>query len=503
MVKPTAKASSVPSPTGGLNDRDSIADMPATDAVVMDNWWPYPSYVGVRKGSETHVTGLPDRVETLVEYFPASGTRELFAAAGTGIYDVTTAGAVGAAVVSGLTNSRWQSTSITTPGGSFLYMVNGQDDPLLYDGATWTAITGASTPAITGVTPSDLVHVCLFKNRLYFTEFDSMNLWYLPTNSVGGAASLLDVGSVFQMGGSIMAAYTWSIDAGDGQDDHLVVITTNGEVAVYSGTDPSMAATWALVGVFVLGRPLGRRCATKYGGDLALLTVEGVYPLARALLTSSVDRRVALTDKVQNSISEAADLYRNNFGWEVQLFPDANMLIVNIPAGSGQNYQYAQNIITGAWARFVGWDASAWLNAFDGLYYGDGSTVRQAWIGNEDDTTPIFADLLPAFNDFKTPVRNKFFTMVRPYFVVIGNDDPLISFRMNVDYRLEDPAIPMIWGQMVWGQMVWPGEGTTSTSWRTVGKIGQSGCLRIQCYNQGSDVRLSNIDYLMQVGGVL
>lgn len=503
MVRPTAKASSIPAPVGGLNNRDSVADMPATDAVVMDNWWPYPSYVGIRQGSETHVTGMPARTETLVEYLPVTGVSKLFAAAGTGIYDVTSAGAVGAAVVSGLTNARFQHAGITTPGGSFLYMVNGADTPKLYNGTTWTSITGASTPAITGVTTTNLVHVCLFKNRLYFTERNSMNLWYLPVNSVGGAASLLDLGSVFRLGGSIMAAYTWSIDAGAGQDDHLVIVSTNGEVAVYGGTDPSTAATWALIGVFVVGRPLGRRCATKYGGDLALLTVEGVFPLTRALLSSSVDRRVALTDKVQNSISEASDLYRNNFGWQVELFPDANMLIVNVPEGNGNNFQYAQNIITGAWAKFVGWDATVWLNSFNGLYFGDGTTIKQAWTGNADDDTPIFGDLLPAFSDFKAPVRNKFFTMVRPYFIVSGTDDPLISFIMNVDYEPEEPTTPMIWGQMVWGQMIWPGNGTRITGWRTVGKIGTSGSLRIQCYNSGSDVRLTNIDYLMQVGGVL
>lgn len=500
---PSSRASSVPSPVGGLNDRDSIADMPATDAVILDNWWPYPSYVASRKGSELHVSGFAAPVETIVEYLPVSGVSTIFAAAGTAIYDATTAGTVGAAVQSGLTNARWQSAQITTPGGSFLYLVNGVDAPRLWNGATWVAVTGVSTPAITGVTASEFVHVTLFKNRLFFVEVNSMNLWYLPVNSVGGAASLIDLGSVFRLGGSIMAAYTWTIDAGDGADDHLAIISSNGEVAVYGGTDPSSAADWRIVGVFTIGRPLGRRCAVKYGGDLALLTIAGAFPLGAALQSASVDRRVALTDKIQNSISDVANLYKDNFGWQISLFPEANMLIINVPVDGGNSIQYAQNTITGSWARFTGWAAYCWNVGFTGLYYGSSNAVYKAWTTDSDNDIPIFSDMLPAFNDFKLPANNKFFTMVRPFIVTNGDDDPQISYRMNVDYDIDTPNTPMIWGQMIWGLMAWPGNASSVRSWRTVGKIGQAGSLRIQCYNNGSEIRVNSIDYLMQVGGIL
>jgi len=66
----TARSSSIPAPTGGLNARDSIADMPEKDALVLDNWCPLPSVIQVRKGSQNHVTGFTAPVETLVEYLP-------------------------------------------------------------------------------------------------------------------------------------------------------------------------------------------------------------------------------------------------------------------------------------------------------------------------------------------------------------------------------------------------------------------------------------------------
>lgn len=505
----TARSTSIPSPVGGLNDRDSIADMPAKDAVILDNWWPYPSYIGVRKGSANHVTGFASPVETLVEYLPPSGASKLFAIAGTSIYDATTAGAVGAAVVTGLSNAIWQDAAITTPGGSFLYLVNGVDSPRLWDGATWTTITGLSTPAITGVTTSLLAQACLFKNRLFFVENNSLRIWYLPVNSIGGLAAQLDLGSVFRLGGSITACYTWTIDAGAGADDHFVIISSNGEVAVYSGTDPSSATDWRIVGVFSLGRPLGRRCGTKYGGDLAINTTEGLYPLGKALLSSTVAKSVALTDKIQNSTSIAAAEYRNNTGWQVTLYSDANMMILNVPAGNGNNYQYAQNTITGAWCKFVGWDARCWLNASSGLYYGSGTAVVKAWTTTTDNGVGIQADCLPAFSYFGQKARNKFFTMLRPN--ILTNGSPSVIYGLNTDFAAQEPSgtlststpTGMVWGSMTWGSMVWGGSLVPMSSWNTVGGIANSAAIRLKVLNNGADVRLTNVDYLHQVGGIL
>jgi hypothetical protein len=505
----TARSSSIPSPVGGLNDRNSIADMPETDALILDNWWPLPSVLQVRKGSQNHVTGFAAPVETLVEYLPPSGVSKLFAASGTSFYDVTTAGAVGAAVQTGLTNALWQHANITTPGGSFLYMVNGVDDPRLFNGTTWTAITGSSTPAITGVDPKLFAQVCLFKNRLYFAETNALKVWYLPVQSVGGAASELDFGSIFSMGGRVEACFTWTIDAGSGSDDHFVVITNQGEVAVYEGTDPSTSTTWRLVGVFRLGRPLGRRCGAKFGGDLVINTVEGVFPLGRALLSSTINRSVALSDKIQNSVSTAAATYGNNTGWDVVLYPDANMLLVNIPAGQGQNFQYVQNTITGAWTKFVGWNAYDLLNASSGLYYAGQNAVVKAWVGNADNGLPIQADCAPAFSYFKNPGRNKFFTLVRVNIATTGQ--PSITYGLNTDFTIRDtsgslnviPPTGMVWGSMVWGSMVWGGELRQLAAWNTVGDLANSASIRVKVLNNSSQVQMTNIDYLHQLGGIL
>jgi hypothetical protein len=483
--------------------------MSPQDAVVLTNWWPYPSYIGVRKGSQNHATGFASPVETIAEYLPPSGASKLFAVAGGAIYDATSAGAIGAAAVSGLTNSQWQWQGITTPGGSYLYMVNGVDKPQLWNGTTWTAIDGVSVPAITGVTTTTLAHVTLFKNRLFFTQQNTLSLWYLPVNSVGGAAALMDLGSVFRKGGRIEAVYAWTIDAGSGMDDHLVIISSNGEVAVYRGSDPSSSTDWSITGVFVLGRPLGRRCGTKFGGDLAINTTEGIYPLSKGLMSNDVNRQNALTDKIQNSTSQMAQLYSANSGWQVELFTDANMLILNIPAGNGVNFQYVQNTITGAWAKFTGWDARCWVNASTGLYYGGATAVIKAWVGDLDGSTGITADVLPAFSMFGRQAQNKFFTMVRPNFLTNGN--PSVYYGLNTDYQLVDPegaldtSTPtgMTWGAMTWGSMVWGGQIVPLSKWQTVGGVANAAAVRLRVLNNGSEVRLNSVDYLHQIGGVL
>lgn len=509
MVRATAKASSIPAPVGGLNDRDSIADMPPKDAVILDNWWPYPSYIGVRKGSIVHATGFAQQVQTLAEYLPPAGNAKIFAASAGGIYDVTDPGPIGAPMVSGMSSNWYQSQGITTPGGSFLYMVNGIDDPQLWDGTTWTAINGTSTPAITGVTTNTFAHVTLFKNRLFFVQNNSLNIWFLPVNSVGGAASVIDLGSIFRRGGRVEAVYTWTIDAGSGADDHLVIISSNGEAAVYAGTDPASATDWRIVGVFTLGHPLGRRCGVKYGGDLVINSTEGLLPLSKALLSMAINRQSALTDKIQNSISEATQSFGELNGWQVELFPDANMLILNVPTGNGQNFQYVQNTITGAWTKFKGWDASCWLHSDDGLFFGSDNSVVRAWAGATDNELGIIADVLPAFSEFGAQVQNKFYTMVRPN--ILTNGTPSVTYGLNVDYAIQDPQgtlsynppTSMIWGSMVWGSMIWGGSLVPLSAWQTVGAVSKSAAIRLRVNNSGSDVRLTNVDYVYQIGGLL
>ncbi|MCR4332457.1 MAG: hypothetical protein NUV34_07115, partial [Sulfuricaulis sp.] len=268
-----AKVRALPAPIGGWNARDALGAMPVADAVTLVNMFPATTDVRVRFGHVQWKTGFSSQTQTLMSY-SGSTTDKLKAIAGGSVYDATASGAVGAAELSGLSNSKWQYVNVTTPGGNFIEMCNGADSVYTYDGTTWTDQSGN----ITGVTSSTLININVHKDRVWFIQVGTLKAWYLPSQSISGAANVLDLSSFAPHGGYLMAMGTWTIDAGYGLDDLAVFVTSNGDIIVYRGTDPASASTWALVGVFYSGSPIGRRCLAKYKGDLLLICQDGLVP---------------------------------------------------------------------------------------------------------------------------------------------------------------------------------------------------------------------------------
>jgi len=277
---------SVPAPINGWNARDALSEMDAKDAVSLTNWWPLPSDVMVRRGYTEYSTGLGAQVMSLMPY-NAGSTSELFCAAGTSFFDATTSGAIGAAVVTGLTNSYWQHQNITTSGGSFLLAVNGADKLRGYNGSAWW-VDGDGTHDITGLDTALCHNINLFKNRIWLIQKNTLKAWYLGVSSIGGAANALDFSSVARRGGYLLGMDNWTIDAGAGVDDYAVFYTSQGEIIVYKGGDPSSSTDWALVGVWELGSPVGLRCSMKWAGDLLLMTQDGLLPMCAVNRTESV-----------------------------------------------------------------------------------------------------------------------------------------------------------------------------------------------------------------------
>src|SRR3990167_4133465 len=236
IAKSRATSRSLPAPVGGWNSRDSIADMDEKDAVILTNLYPSTTSVNLRGGYSKWSTGYGTQVETVLAY-QGGATSKLFGIAGGAVYDATAGGAVGAAAISSLANSRWQYVNIATPGGNFIEMCNGADSVYTFNGTTWTDQSGN----ITGVTSSTLIGINAHKNRVWFVEVGTLKGWYLPVQSISGAATALDLSSFCPHGGYLMAMGTWTMDAGYGVDDLAVFVTSNGDCLVYRGTDPSSA----------------------------------------------------------------------------------------------------------------------------------------------------------------------------------------------------------------------------------------------------------------------
>lgn len=499
---------SLAAPIGGWNARDSLADMDPLDAVDLINFFPHASDVLLRDGHTRFATGLPSQVETVMAYVSPT-TQKLFGISSGSIYDITAGGAVGVAAVTGLTNSRWQTINMSTAAGSYLVAVNGADKRRVYNG-TWHADGDGAPYDVTGVNTANCIQINLFKNRIWMVEKDTLKIWYLPTNSLGGAASPLDFMSIAQEGGFLMAMGTWTQDAGFGLDDLAVFITSEGEIIVYRGTDPSSASTWALVGVYQIGSPIGRRCFIKYEGDLLLITQDGVVPLSGALQSSRVNPRIALTDKIQPAVSNATTLYGENFGWQLLQFPKSNILFLNVPINEGSSQeQYAMNTVTKAWCRFQAWDSNCWEIFNDDPYFGGNGFVGKAWDGLSDNGTNINGTAKQAFNYFGTPGEIKQWTMMRPTLLTSGA--PSLFVSINVDFEDSGSASALsfaptafaAWDTAVWDSSVWGAGLNVQKSWQGVNGIGYCAATRLEIASQGIEVRWVSTDLIMKKGGIL
>lgn len=504
-----SQAASLPAPVGGWNARDPLAMMEDQDAVILENWFPRQSSVELRKGSVAHVTGISGAVETIAVYETSAGTSKMFAAVGANIYDVTVAGAVGSAVQTSLSNARWQWTNIQNSAGSFLVMVNGQDKPRLYNGSTWTALDGASSPAITGVTTTGLAHVHLFKRRLWFVENNSTKIWYLPVDSIGGAAASIDLGPLLKKGGNITAMASWTIEGGDGVDDYLVVVSSMGEVVIYKGSDPTSVATFGLVGVFEGGVPIGRRCLIKWQGDVLLISRDGLVPLAKSLMAGRTDDRTLLSDKIGRALSAAVTSRASIFGWQTILHPSHDMLLLNVPLSTTTSEQFVMNSSTGAWCKFTGLDAQCWALYKDELYYGTTGTVVKALSGASDRGGNIVGNALQSFNYFKSRAQVKRWTEVRP--VIQANNNIGILLGLNVDFDQSNPSgtptysasSSALWGSAVWGQSVWGGQQGIKKDWQTAGGVGHCAAPHLVVSSTTADVAWIATDCVWETGGII
>jgi hypothetical protein len=388
-----------------------------------------------------------------------------------------------------------------------MYAVNGVDSPRLYNGTTWTAITGVSSPAITGVTTTNLSNVTLFKNRVWFIEKNTLKAWYLPTSSAGGAAAVLDLSSVAKLGGVLVDLDTWTIDAGYGVDDNLVFVTSEGEVIVYRGTDPSSAATWALAGIWKLGAPIGNRCLLKYAGDLLLLTYDGLMPLAQSLQSSRLDPRVALSNKIQGAITAATVNYGSSFGWQIVYSPKNSAVWVNVPVATGQQEQYVMNTITTSWCKFKGWSAFCWEIFNENPYFGGAGFVGKAWDdGYTDGSSNITGNCLQAFNYFGSRGVKKYFTRARPS--LFTNGQPQVQLGMNIDFDTMDTSSALsysgsafgAWGVGLWDSALWGSDLQITNSWQGITGIGYCGALQLKSASSGLQIEWAATDVVFQTG---
>ena len=506
--KPVSDVKFLPSPTGGWYVGANLSEAPKGTAYILDNAFPQLDYVRMRGGSISYATGMANAaVSTLIPYVSASSSK-FFAFCNGSIFDVSSGGAVGAAAVTGLNSTAYiEYIQFTNTAATWLIAVNGVDAAQLYNGSAWVTV-----PAITGLTGGNLAFVWPFKNRIYGVQAASLSAWYLPLNSIGGAATQFDLSGIFRYGGSLLCGTSWSISSTSGLYEVCVFITSEGEVAIYDGLSPADTA-WTLKGLYKISKPLGRRCILKTGGDIAIMTEDGIVPMSSVMTLDQIAlQNVAVTKPIAPAWRDAVVARQGIAGWQITTWPLQSMGIINLPkTNAGDKTQFIANVRTGSWARYVGWDANCFAVYNNALYYGtsDGR-VMQAETGGQDDGANYTWTVFPAYNSLGSPAINKHVKMVRPRIQSAFPVTPQVTIKVDFDTTkppqpTASAAAPVgaLWDVALWDVATWPAALTDISSWVDAEGFGANISPVVQLTLSTSitpDVRLTAIEILYENG---
>jgi len=491
---------SIPPPVGGWNARDSLDEMKASDAVFLDNFWPEDGKVSLRKGYESHATGMTSAVETVAS-FSSGSSDKLLAASNGNIWDATSAGAA-VSLGSGFTSNKWQTANMDAK----IALVNGVNTPQQYNGTALSNLTVTGS----GLTAASIIGVHVFKGRSYFWMDSDQSFYYSALNALGGACTEFDLSRVGSRGGKLMMMGTWSRDAGSGMDDLAVFVMSSGEVIVYQGSNPGDATDWSLVGVYMTGHPISRRGLVKLGGELIIVTRDGFMPMSAILQKSDFIKNDSFSDKIRGAVTASAIAYGSNFGWDAAYSSPGSKLIFNIPITEGsESYQYVQNTVTGAWCRFKNIPALCWCQHGTSLYFGGPSgVVYHMDTGYSDNGSNIEADALPAYNYMGKRGAIKSFTGVKH---ILSTDGSLeYETRLGTDFRQPDLTYESSlylftgseWDVATWNDDYWAGSGDDLVDvWKSVDGIGYNCSARLRISTQDRRVQWFSTNYLFKIGG--
>lgn len=506
--RPRTTNVAVPPPIGGLNTRDSVDAMAPEDAILLDNFFPTTGKVTLREGYASHATNVgTGDVKTLVEHH-AGDTRKLLAIGSNGtLYDVTGGGSSPTSLKTGLNSAIAQTAEFD---GKTIF-VTGNDTPFTFDGssASDASITLSDSSSVTSLNG---VHV--FKNRVYYWRGTDQNFYYSATvNTFQGNFTVFPLGRVANFGGDLLMVTTLTQDGGEGIDDLIAFVMTSGEVIVYTGSDPSDANNFSLVGTFRIAEPVPHvRAVIKLGGDVAVVTKEGIIAMSSVFRSATIAQKAqALSEKIRGSFIDQVASTGDQFGWELFLSPNGDKMIANYPTGStaAPYEQFVFNPVIGAWCRFTGITAFAW-GKYDGeVYFGgaSGTVYKFSKDSLSDAGNVIQADCRTAFNYFGDRNRIKNFSYVQPFLESEGT--LTISTAMSTDFNERFVSFSTstfdtsgaTWNVAAWDEEEWAGAATRTRPRIGTAALGYAASLRLRVSTSTQTVSWLSASYGIQPGG--
>lgn len=413
-----------------------------------------------------------------------------------------------------------------TTGTLWINNVSGtfQTAEIIHDNNTPTqgSATSSGTPtllfgAMTGVDPKTLSYNFVYKQRLFYIEQNSLNAWYLPAASISGAAVQLPLGGVFTRGGSLLFGASWSLETLGGLSAQCIFVTTEGEVAVYQGSDPSVSTSWNLVGVYRIGKPLGPKAWIHAGGDLVIATDIGFVPLSQAVQRDfSALSPSAISYAIETAWNDTVAA-RPGANWHCAVWPSKQMVLIVVPTTTGTSpLMFAANARTGAWSSFTGWDGTCEIVFQDRLFFGSSAgNVIEAEVGGSDQGLPYTCTCVPLFDPLKSSASLKTGMSARATILSTLNVSAQLSFQHDYSINLPPPppdtVVPAgsIWGAAIWGKDTWGGAPAAKKpiqQWRSVNGSGYMVSPAVQI-SSGSivqpDAELANIDLTYDLADIL
>lgn len=481
------KKAGLPAPLGGLNLLSPAVNAPVSDAIYCYNMTAREMGLGPRLGSRQYATGLDGPVRTVLPFKGSqTGLDRLFVATFSGIWDVTGGGTSPTRVVTFPAQTEDSGYGVSqsfvdlNTGHNLLY-TDEENGYYTYREATgvWTKVTrndvNPGVGEIGGVNPGLLAFVMVWKNRVWLVEKNSARAWYLGFYSLYGAATAYNFGTKFSAGGSLAGLWNWTESDGSGADDFLVAISTGGDVGIYYGTDPAYAATFGMKGVWQIGGvPAGRRFASRFGGDLLVMSTFGAVPLSKLVRAQAADRSQYQTAKIPTLVNSLMARYKNFKGWSVQLHPEDGTMIVLVPDEALiSRLQLVMSMATRGWSMYRGLNMTAAAEWNGLLYFGNANgevwintgSVDGVLLSDASSYTPIEFSLLTTYQALNTP-NQKIVQFIRTTFLNPGgqlNFKTIAKYGYDMSEMAPIAALPIAsaagtWDAAIWDQSVWAGD---------------------------------------------
>jgi len=492
-------AASIPAPTRGLTISENFAFMKPGGSLICDNW--VPTMRGIKlRGGFIRWAELPETTPIFSGFeYSSANIQNMFAGNATKLYDVTTP--IPILVKAGQNSGNYAAAQLANADGDHLVVVNDAGDPpLRFDGATWEVLDAGYTPPvdkpskITGppgsavVAGANLVHVWKYRNRLFFIEVGSMNAWYLPLNSVGGLLAQIPLSGAASQGGKLMFGASWSLDAGDGIDDKCVFCTDQGELLIFTGSNPSDPNNWRQEGRFQIPPPMGMNAHVQLGGDLLIATLDGIMPISAAISKEAELLDFAAITINIRSMWRAEAIDKREWAWSMKRWDEYGGMFVTWPGGKPGNHRCAVvNTGTNAWCRFTGWDATCFMTQRGNMFFGTQTgVVMQADRGGYDDGAPYVATMVGGWGALQSQPSQLVWHQARATFSSGERDPFLPQLGSCVNFTIVLPPQPPagtdpggidVWDQGLWDQALWDqasagDPAVRNTGWVSIGATG-------------------------------